>query len=39
MKEMYTRPVNGKNVEIRPSFFKNLMNLAADNIIPISGAR
>ncbi len=34
MKEMYTRPVNGKNVEIRPSFFKNLMNLAADNIIP-----
>lgn len=34
MKEMYTRPVNGKNVEIQPSFFKNLMNLAADNIIP-----
>ncbi len=34
MKEMYTRPVNGKNVEILPSFFKNLMNLAADNIIP-----
>ena len=34
MKEMYTRPVNGKNVEIQPSFFKNLMNLAADSIIP-----
>ena len=34
MKETYTRPVNGKNVEIQPSFFKNLMNLAADSIIP-----
>lgn len=34
MKEMYTRPVNGKNVEIQPSFFKNLMILAADSIIP-----
>ena len=34
MKEMYTRPVDGQNIEIHASFFKNLMNLAADNIIP-----
>ncbi|MBQ2434010.1 MAG: glycoside hydrolase family 127 protein, partial [Clostridia bacterium] len=34
MKQMYTHPVSGKNVEIQPSFFKNLMNLAADHIIP-----
>ena len=30
----YIRPVDGKQLTIRDSFFKNLMNLAAEKIIP-----